>query len=174
MENRIHTPRLLLRPFCLEDAQVLHALSREETLRRRMPDQVYDSVKEAAEVAAFLEGRALTGEWPFVLGAVIKETGELIGHVGLSRVEEGVEIGYAVAMAHQGRGYGAEAVAAFSAWAMERFALPGIWAILMADNTPSQKVLEKAGYAFQWEREKEAFGGTYPCLYYLYTREENA
>lgn len=174
MENRIHTQRLLLRPFSLEDAQALYVLSREETLRRRMPDQVYDSVKEAGEVAAFLEGKALAGEWPFVLGIVVKETGELIGHTGLSPVKEGVEIGYAVAMAHQGKGYAAEAVAAFSAWAVKRFGLHNIWAILMADNTPSQRVLEKAGYAFQWKKGKAAFGGTHLCLGYLYTQEENA
>ena len=172
-EKQLHTKRLILRPFSLKDAPVLYALSQEETLRCRMPDQVYASQEEAAEVATFLEAKSQAGDWPFVLGIAIRETGELIGHVGLSQVPEGIEIGYAIAMAHQGKGYGGEVVAAFSAWAVQRFALPGIWAILIADNTPSQRVLEKAGYVFQWEREKEAFGGTYPCLYYLYTMEES-
>jgi ribosomal-protein-alanine N-acetyltransferase len=85
-----------------------------------------------------------------------------------------VEIGYAIAMAYQGKGYGAEAVAAFSAWAVQHFALPGIWAILMADNEPSRRILTKAGYVFQWQREKNAFGGTHPCLGYLFTREEKS
>jgi [ribosomal protein S5]-alanine N-acetyltransferase len=170
----LHTKRLSLRPFLMEDTTVLFALSREETLRRRMPDQVYDSFEEAAEVTAFLKDRALNGEWPFVLGVTIRETKELIGHVGLSQVPEGIEIGYAIAMAHQGKGYGAEAVAAFSAWAVHHFALPGIWAILMADNEPSRRVLTKSGYVFQWQREENAFGGTHTCLGYLFTREEKS
>ena len=173
MENGLSTARLLMRSFTFTDAPSLYALSREETLRRRMPDQVYGSVKEAEEAAAHLMERAQRGEWPFVLGGALRESGELIGHVGLSPIQEGVEIGYAIAMAHQGRGYGAEAVAAFSAWALNRFSLPGIWAILMADNHPSRKVLEKAGYQRQWEREREAFGGRYLCLGYLYTRGEH-
>ncbi len=172
MEDRLNTPRLLLRPFSLEDAPALYALSREETLRRRMPDQVYESVEDAAEAASFLIGKAQAGEWPFVLGIVLKDTGELIGHVGLSPVAEGIEIGYAVAMAHQGKGYGTEAVAAFSLWAVKRFSLSGIWAILMADNMASCRVLKKAGYVFQWKRERNAFGGAHLCLGYLYTREE--
>lgn len=172
MESRLYTPRLMLRPFTLEDAPVLYTLSREETLRRRMPDQVYESEAEAAEVAAFLDGKAQEGEWPFVLGIALKDSGVLIGHVGLSPIDEGIEIGYAIAMAHQGKSYGTEAVAAFSAWAMKRFSLPGIWAILMADNEASRRVLEKAGYIFRWKREKNAFGGTHLCLGYLYTQEE--
>ena len=170
--NRLYTPRLLLRPFTLEDAPAVYDLSREETLRRRMPDQVYGSVEEAADVAAFLAEKAQAEQWPFVLGIVLKDTDELIGHVGLSPVSEGVEIGYAVAMAHQGKGYGTEAVAAFSSWAVKRFSLPGIWAILMADNEASCRVLKKAGYVFKWKREKNAFGGAHLCLGYLYTREE--
>lgn len=174
MDRWLDTSRLLLRPFSIDDAQVLYELSREETLRLRMPDQVYGSVEEAAEAAAFLERKARSEEWPFVLGVVLRETGELIGHVGLSQVKEGIEIGYAIAINKQGKGYGAEVVAAFSKWAVKHFRLPGIWAILMADNAPSRRVLEKAGYVFQWEFEKEAFGGTHLCLGYLYTQEEPA
>ncbi len=172
LQNELHTQRLVLRPFLMEDAPAVYKLSREETLRRRMPDQVYGSVEEASGVITFLKNKVKAGEWPFVLGIEIKETKELTGHVGLSQVPEGLEIGYAIAMAHQGKGYGAEAVTAFSEWAVHHFALPGIWAILMADNVPSRRVLEKAGYVYQWEREKCAFGGANLCLGYLYTREE--
>ena len=173
-QDRCSTTRLLLRPFVKEDAPVIFRLSREEPLRRHLPDQVYGSLEEAEEVIDLLAGAASREEWPFVLGITLKDTGELIGHVGLSQVEEGIEIGYAVAAAHQGKGYAAEAVAAFSRWAIEKFHLPRIWAILRADNAPSRRVLEKAGYRLKWEREKQAFGGAYPCLGYLYTQEENA
>jgi ribosomal-protein-alanine N-acetyltransferase len=174
VQDRCSTPRLLLRPFVKEDAPVLFRLSREEPLRRHLPDQVYESLKEAEEVIDLLAGAVSRGEWPYVLGITLKDTEELIGHVGLSPVEEGIEIGYAVAVSHQRKGYAAEAVAVFSRWAIEKFHLPCIWAILLADNAPSRRVLEKAGYRFQWEREKQAFGGVYPCLGYLYTQEENA
>ena len=172
MDNHsLTTARLLLRPFARKDAEAVFRISQEETLKRRMPDQVYASVEEAAEVATFLMDKAEKGEWPFVLGVAVKETGELIGHVGLSDIEEGMEIGYAVAMAHQGKGYAAEAVTAFSGWAVGRFSLAGIWAILMADNLPSQRVLEKAGYVYQWEKKRQAFGGEHLCRCYLYSGE---
>ena len=172
MQDLCTTPRLLLRPFVKEDAPVLFRLSREEPLRRYIPDQVYESLEEAEEVACFLAEKVTHGEWPYVLGITLKDTGELIGHVGLSPVEEGIEIGYAVAVNHQGKGYATEAVAAFSKWAAERFHLLRIFAILRADNTPSRRVLEKAGYRLIWEREKQIFGGVYPCLGCLYTQEE--
>jgi RimJ/RimL family protein N-acetyltransferase len=173
LTDELLTQRLALRPFSMEDAPAIYIFSREETLHRRMPDQVYGSEAEAAEVIAFLKDKAQAGEWPFVLGIEIRETRELIGHVGLSQIPEGVEIGYAIAMAHQGKGYGTEAVAAFSVWAVHHFPLQVIWAVLMADNEPSRRVLERAGYVFQWKREKSAFGGAHFCLGYLYTREEN-
>lgn len=172
--HELHTNRLTLRPFSKVDALAVYKLSREETLRRRMPDQVYDTADEAADAIAFLKDKALAGELPYVLGVEIRETKELIGHVGLSPIPEGVEIGYAIGMAYQRKGYGAEAVAAFSAWAVRHFSLPGIWAILMADNEPSRRVLEKASYMFQWKHEKSAFSGTHLCLGYLYTREEKS
>ncbi len=171
INHSLTTERLLLRPFAMEDAEAVFRMSREETLKQRMPDQVYDSMEEAVKVAAFLKDKAEKGEWPLVLGVAIKETGELIGHVGLSHIEEGVEIGYAVAMAQQGKGYAAEAVAAFSGWAASHFSLAGIWAILMADNLPSRRVLEKAGYVYQWEKKKQAFVGEHLCRCYLYSGE---
>lgn len=168
----LETARLLLRPLSVKDAPELLRLSREETLRRQMPDQVYASLREAEEAAAFLQKSAAAGEWPFVLGIVLRANGELIGHTGLSGIPEGIEIGYAIAMAHQGRGYAAEAVRAFSPWACRRFALARLWAVLRADNIPSRRVLEKAGYCLEWERKREAFGETCPCLGYIYTPEE--
>jgi RimJ/RimL family protein N-acetyltransferase len=109
-----------------------------------------------------------------VLGVEIRETKELIGHVGLSTIPEGAEIGYAIAIAHQGKGYGTEAVTVFSVWSAQNFELPCIWAILMADNEPSRRVLEKAGYAPAWQGERNAFGGIHLCLGYLYSREEKS
>ena len=164
----LQTPRITLRAFSPEDAAVLYALSQEETLKRHLPDQVYDTVEEAAEVAAFLMDKASKGQWPFVLGVVIRETGELIGHVGLSPVENGIEIGYSIAMAHQGKAYATEVVAAFSKWGAEHIDLSGIWAIVRADNEASIKVLKKAGYVWAWEDRKKAFGGWQLCCGYLF------
>ena len=171
MEISLLTERLLLRSFVMEDAEAIFRMSQEETLKLRMPDQVYQSLAEAAEIAAFLMDKAKIEEWPFVLGIALQTTGDLVGHVGLSPVEESIEIGYAIAMNHQGRGYASEAVAAFSKWAVNHFSLAGIWAILMSDNHPSKKVLERAGYKYQWGKKKKAFGGEHLCLYYLHSTE---
>ncbi|WP_353958623.1 GNAT family N-acetyltransferase [Sporolactobacillus laevolacticus] len=47
----------------------------------------------------------------------LKKTNTLIGHVGLSKISDGVEIGYAIGMDYQGNGYATESVGAFSIWA---------------------------------------------------------
>ena len=165
------TPRLMLRPFAMEDAPAVMRLSREETLRHRMPDQVYETQEDARKMVSFLAGNVQTDGFPFVLAVALKETGELIGHIGLSPLNEGIEIGYAIAMAHQGRGYATEAVTAFSPWALQRLSMEGILAVVEADNFGSRRVVEKAGYVFLEERTIKAFGRTALCRYYAYRRE---
>ena len=84
---------------------------------------------------------------PYVLGIELRVSGTLIGHVGLSAARGSVEIGYAVEDAHQGQGLAGEAVAAVAAWGLSALALPEVLGIVERDNTPSRRVLERAGFA---------------------------
>jgi RimJ/RimL family protein N-acetyltransferase len=57
-----------------------------------------------------------------------------------------VEVGYAIGDAHQNRGYAKQAVFAASQWALCRFDLPFIHAIVAAENVRSCEVLESCGF----------------------------
>jgi ribosomal-protein-alanine N-acetyltransferase len=152
MENKIilTCKRLNLRLFNKSDLEKIYQMSQEEGIRKWLPDQYYNSKKEAAEVIDFLINSYETinpQEKPFVLGIELKKSKELIGHIGLSPVDELIEVGYAVEDKYQGAGYATEAVKEFSAWAQKEFNLEAIWGIVEKDNLASAKVLEKADYS---------------------------
>ena len=73
-------------------------------------------------------------------------SGEVIGHVGFSPCGHGVEVGYAIGAAHQNRGYAKQALCAATPWALSRFGLPMVHAVVAAENVGSCKVLESCGF----------------------------
>lgn len=130
------------------------ALSHEPGLRTWIPDQVYEDETHASEVVADLIAQyanpAAPRGAPFVLGVCLPD-GELVGHVGLSPFRGEVEVGYAIADAHQGRGLATSAVRAMLERASTSFALPEILGIVASDNAGSCRVLEKAGFVLATE-----------------------
>lgn len=58
-----------------------------------------------------------------------------------------VEIGYGIAEENRGRGYATEAVGAAAAWALEQPGVCRVEAETEPNNTASQRVLEKCGFA---------------------------
>jgi RimJ/RimL family protein N-acetyltransferase len=170
----ITTSRLLLRPFLPSDVPKLYAMSIEDSLRRWIPDQVYRDEQHAEQVARALiactDKPPAPATRPFVLGVEHAETQELIGHVGLSAARGSVEIGYAIEQQQQGRGLATEAVRAMSEWAVTELALFEVLGIVAADNLPSRRVLEKAGYAYTTDETKIVDGITRALRIYRYAR----
>ena len=77
----------------------------------------------------------------------VRDSGALIGHCGLQRLEQGdeVEVGYYLGRAGWGNGYATEAAAAALAYGFDRCALSRVVAVVRHDNTASQNVLRKLG-----------------------------
>lgn len=146
----LHAPPLVLRRLTLRDASTVFRLSQEPGMKAWIPDQVYRDEQEAEEVLRFLMSHyhehASPAQAPYVLGVVLASTGELIGHVGFSPFEQGVEVGYAIGDAHQGRGLAKQAVATASAWALETFHLDAILGVVAEANLASCRVLEASGF----------------------------
>ena len=144
----LSTARLTLRPFTIADVSKIYALSREEGIRRWIPDQVYRDEAHAEEVLRALwtwtAAAPAPAQTPYVLG--IEHDGVLVGHVGLSPCRGSVEIGYAIESRLQGRGMATEVVTAMTAWALRDLDLPEVLGVVGVDNTPSRRVLEKAGF----------------------------
>ncbi|MGE5098312.1 MAG: GNAT family N-acetyltransferase [Betaproteobacteria bacterium] len=170
MKPPLGTPRLVLRPFVASDAAKLLRMSREEALRTWIPSQVYRDEAHAAAVLDYLisqydaPGDPRLG--PYVLGVESRHSGELIGHVGLSRFGDDVEVGFAIEQAHQGKGLATEAVRAMCDWACREFALASILGIAALGNRASQAVLRKAGFERKGERMIRMHGVEQPVVIY--------
>lgn len=85
--------------------------------------------------------------------------GAFVGGIGLKPLRDvearTLEVGYWVGREHRGKGYAAEAVRAFSGWALETF--PGVLrleASVFEGNGASEAVLLKAGYRREGVRRK--------------------
>lgn len=152
----LETRSLLLRPFEPGDVEPMLAMSQEECARKWLPSQVYRD--EAHAVSAVdrlirqfdLEMTPKTNA--FVFGVADKATTRLIGHVGLSPMLAGVEVGFAIATLEQGKGYATEAVSRACAWGFERFSLLAILGFTDAENVASQRVLRRCGFRRKEEK----------------------
>ena len=156
----------------------VYAMSLEDGMRRWIPDQVYEDAAEAERVLRHLIAQydspdAPVGA-PLVLGVCLRESGELIGHVGLSPARDGVEIGYAIEEAHQGNGFATEVVRAAADWGIRTFGLPFIDGIVASDNLASCKVLERAGFALVSEETRPLHSTTRLVKTYRRSRRASA
>lgn len=162
MHLPIETTSLRLRHLTLKDTPKIFAMSQEDGMRAWIPDQVYADEGEAARVMKYLIAQYqrpdVPVKAPLVLGVCLRESDELIGHVGLSACPQGVEIGYAIEAAHQGQGHATAAVRAMVELGLRSFALPCVFGIVARDNAASCRVLEKAGFELVDEATRPLHG----------------
>lgn len=143
---KINTDRLIIREFDLNDAQKIYELSREAGIVEFIPDQVYESIETAQKTLMFLISQYKNRTYPLVMAVILRKSNELIGHVGLSEIGEGIEIGYAIGADYQGNGYAKEAVRAYIKWAKENLQLDSVYGVVDKENLASQKVLLASGF----------------------------
>lgn len=146
--EQLETKRLIIREFENNDTEKIFSLSQEETLMKYMPDQVYKDMNEAKETIDLLMSKYVDQSLPLVMAVCKKETGELIGHVGISELKQGIEVGYAIAMSEQGNGYATEAVKAYTRWVKKELEIKQVLGVVDVRNIPSGKVLEKVGFQY--------------------------
>jgi RimJ/RimL family protein N-acetyltransferase len=161
---------LFLRHLTLDDTAAMFRLSQEQGMRAWLPNQVYANEAHAFEVLRFLSSQyspsANPRHTPYVLGVCLSASRELIGHVGFSPCEYGVEVGYAIGDAHQNRGYAKQAVFAATRWALSRFDLPFIHAIVAEENAGSWKVVESCGFQLLAVIQRKLHGVERPVRIY--------
>lgn len=78
-----------------------------------------------------------------------------LGFTGRPDHDGDVEIGYSVLPAYRGHRYASEAVVALVAWALEQPRVSSVEAACAHDNTPSIRVLERAGFTRVSEHEDQ-------------------
>lgn len=87
--------------------------------------------------------------WP----VVEKETGNLVGHIGLlDKDVEGkreIELVYVLSPTAWGKGYATETAIALKSYAFETLKLERLISLIDPDNTPSERVAERVGMRFE-------------------------
>jgi RimJ/RimL family protein N-acetyltransferase len=151
MSIYIETDRLILRQFCLDDAEDLNNICNEAYILKWMPDWK-SSVERRRRWIGLIDSlySAATKETARIMLAVtLKTDGTLIGMVGMGNKEEvdnEIEVAYFISERFSNNGYISEAVKAMVSWAFENLGLDYFIAIVEPDNIPSQRVVEKSGF----------------------------
>ncbi len=154
MTKMVETERLIIRAFRDEDARELYENHLDSEVREWFPNECYADLAEAQDAIRFYTDCVNKGHLPYVLGAELKATGELIGDAGISEVEgkpDEVEIGYCIGQKYRGKGYATELLNAASGFVVSRFGIKAIYGRVVHGNAASAKVLEKNGYQFVHE-----------------------
>jgi RimJ/RimL family protein N-acetyltransferase len=145
----ITTPRLLLRPFRLDDLDDLHAIQAREDVTRYL----YWDPRTRQETAEKLVERttmtALRKEGDSVLLAVeLRDSGTLLGDVNLwwrSAEHRQGEIGFVFHPDHHGHGYAGEAALEMLRLGFDGLGLHRIIGRADGRNTASARLMEKLG-----------------------------
>ena len=151
MENLFETERLIIRKFREPDAPSLYNNHLDDEVRKWFPNECYADVDEALEAIRYFVNCVDNGRLPYVLGAELKATGELIGDAGISEVEgrpREVEVGYCIGKKYRGKGYAAELLGAITDTIASRFEISVIYGRVVHGNEKSVKVLKKNAYQF--------------------------
>ena len=164
---RIETQRLIITEFTMNMAQAVHLNSLDEDNRRFVPDEVFETVEEAADTVGFLMGVYENGDGPLVYPILLKDD-TYIGYVQAVPFDDGTwEIGYHIGADYTKKGYATEAVKAFLPVIMPQLGLSRIKGICLADNKASVKVMERCGFIKEYEGEGPYQGAERPiCRYY--------
>lgn len=165
---RIETERLTIDEFTMEMAEAVHRNSLDADNRRFVPDEVFETVEEAAETLAYLLECRRAGTGPQVFPILLK-TGDCVGYVQAVPFPDGTwEIGYHIAGDHTGNGYATEAVRAFLPVILPTLGLRRMTGICLAANRASEKVMLRCGFRKEYEgigpyqgEQREIFRFTY-------------
>ena len=148
---QITTERLIITKFTMDMAEAVHLNSLDEDNRRFVPDEVFETVEEAADTIGFLMGVYENGDGPLVY-PVLKKDGTNIGYVQAVPFDDGTwEVGYHIGGNYTKKGYATEAVKAFLPVILPKLGISQIAGICLAENKASVKVMEKCGFIKEFE-----------------------
>ena len=148
---KAETKRLCITELNMDMADKIHLNSLDEDNRRFIPDEVFESVKDAKKALSSLISFYSRNDSPLVYAVILENTQELIGHVQAVPIKEGWEIGYHIAKDFSGKGYATEAVQAFLPVIMKKLGITEIYGVCHAENIASRKVLEKCRFLLEYE-----------------------
>lgn len=164
----IKTNRLIITEFNMDMAESVHINSLDEDNRRFVPDEVFETVEEAAETVEFLMGCYTSGEGPLVYPVLLQDK-TYIGYVQAVPFDDGTwEVGYHIGENYTKQGYATEAVKAFLPIIMKQIGIAEIKGICLSENYASQKVMERCGFTKLFEGKGNYQGQERMICKYVY------
>lgn len=143
----VETPRLLLRPMRLDDAEDMFAYASDPQVVRFTSWTVHQSIDDTL---AFLRHAVDAYQADRAAGWAVEHKADrrMIGTCGFiwwNQADAKAELGYALARDYWGQGYATEAASASVDFGFQSMRLHRIQAGCVAANTGSARVLEKIG-----------------------------
>jgi len=151
----IETERLILRPWCEDDAESLFKYACDERVGPAAGWPAHESVADSLDVLRNVLIK--DGTWAVTL----KGSGEPVGSIGrfpsdCSKAGGEPEIGYWIGVPHWGKGYIPEATRAVIELCFKEGA-EHVWCGHFEANDKSRRVIEKCGFEYifsePWQRE---------------------
>ncbi len=147
----LETERLTITEFTPDMAQAVHENSLDEDNRRFVPDEVFETVEDAAETIDFLITQYGGCDGPLVYPVLLKDKTN-IGYVQAVPLDDGIwEIGFHIGSRYTKHGYATEAVKAFLPVVMKKIGIERMAGICDSDNVASKKVMEKSGFVQEYQ-----------------------
>ena len=146
---RLKTPRLILRPWTMEDLPDFYEYASIDGLGQMAGWTPHKSTRESEMILRMFIGGKKT------FAVELKETGKVIGSVGIEEPDPdpekellGREIGYALHKAYWGRGLMPEAVKAVISWCFGTLNYDYLTCSHFDWNNQSKRVIEKCGFRY--------------------------
>lgn len=144
----LETPRLVLRPYSLDDAEQVTALLQDPEIHRWTASIPFPyTIEHAKEFLGKCAENDVTGE-SFVWAITNREDGQIMGAMGLhdvSRELERAELGYWMGRDFRGNGYATEAARRVVSWCFEVGEFHRIQATYFPGNQASAGVMQNIG-----------------------------
>lgn len=140
----IESARLRMRPLSVDDAEALHLIYADEEAMRWWSHSPHSSLDETREKVAKNTTNPDWRAWAITLIGDDSAIGTLATHE--KRQGRVVEIGYALARSHWGRGYAREAVSRLIDLLLREEGHRRVFADTDPENAASNRLLESLGF----------------------------
>lgn len=148
MTRTLETERLVLRPWCEDDAEELYRYAKDPRIGPIAGWAPHASVEHSRDIIRNVFSA------PETYAVVLKETGLPVGSVGLlfdgagnmPLGEHEAEVGYWIGYPYWGQGLIPEAIRELERHAFEDLGLQALWCAYYDGNDNSRRVQEKCGF----------------------------
>ncbi|MBR3966060.1 MAG: GNAT family N-acetyltransferase [Clostridia bacterium] len=148
----LETKRLILRPWCEDDAEELYKYARDPEVGPPAGWPPHTSVENSLEIIRTVLSATET------YAVCLKENGKPIGSIGLHRndlaeKDDEYELGYWIGKPFWGQGFIPEASREMLRYAFEELGMNRIWCGYYDGNEKSRRVQEKLGFVYHHTTE---------------------